>query len=99
MPALSEYSNVHDSVFNILSKKGYKVWIDPEKETYWAEKDGWDFSAFSPCALLGIVSLFEYKKPDHYKEYWWRESGDQSESTLATMPPDYVSVVRSNKFN
>lgn len=28
--------------------------------------------AESPCALLGIVSIFEYKKPSSYSEYWWK---------------------------
>ncbi|MFL9481689.1 hypothetical protein ACI6Q2_02855 [Chitinophagaceae bacterium LWZ2-11] len=95
MPALSEYSNIHDSIFNILSNKGYKVWIDVEKEIYWAEKDGWDFCALSPCALLGVVSIFEYKKPDCYREYWWREDGDASESSLSTVSPAYISVIHS----
>ncbi|SES07756.1 hypothetical protein SAMN04488559_12815 [Isobaculum melis] len=30
MPALSEYSNVHNTVFNIISEKGFRIWYDRE---------------------------------------------------------------------
>ena len=27
------------------------------------KKDGWDFVANSPCALLGLIAIYEYKNP------------------------------------
>ena len=33
MPALSDYLNAYDSVLNIISNKGYKIWcMDKEKD-------------------------------------------------------------------
>lgn len=92
MPALSEFSNVASTAIAILVKKGYQVWFMKETETYCAERDGWDFMADSPCALLGVVSIYEFKKPDKYEEYWWREE-DTSKGQLGSAPPRYTSVV------
>ncbi|GIQ57486.1 hypothetical protein Flavo103_06220 [Flavobacterium collinsii] len=39
MPALSEYSNVHTTVFNIIKNKEYRVWYNEKTETYCAEKN------------------------------------------------------------
>ncbi len=57
-----------------------------------AEKDGWDFMADTPCGLLGVVGIFEWKKPTSYKEYWWRERGDDIYGILPKTPPDYTPV-------
>ncbi|WP_323867946.1 hypothetical protein [Xenorhabdus szentirmaii] len=69
MPTLSEYSNITNTAFNILDKKGYRIWYNKKTNMYCAEKEGWDFMADSLCALLGIVSIYEFKKPNEYKEY------------------------------
>lgn len=94
MPALSEYSNVHNTVFTIITKKGYKLWYDKITETYCAEKDGWDFMADTPCSLLGIISIFEYKNPQTYEEYWWKEESSLSEENLRDHSPNYTSVIK-----
>ncbi|WP_202123118.1 hypothetical protein, partial [Escherichia coli] len=73
MPALSEYLNVHNTVFNILVSKGYNIWFNEEMDVYCAEKNGWDFMADTPCGLLGLIAIYEYKEPTHYHEYWWKE--------------------------
>lgn len=65
MPALSEYTNVYNTALNILDKKGFSTWYDDEIDMFCAEKDGWDFMAESPCALLGVVSIYEYKNLVH----------------------------------
>ncbi|WP_200753103.1 hypothetical protein ACI703_11190 [Isoptericola jiangsuensis] len=62
-----------------------------ETETYCAEKDGWDFMADSPCSLLGIISIYEFKNPSRYEEYWWRDEGT-SGGQLSSTPPRYTSV-------
>lgn len=92
MPALSEFSNVTNTAINVMIEKGYRVWFMKETETYCAEKDGWDFMADSPCSLLGIISIYEFKKPSRYEEYWWREEGI-SDVQLSSVPPRYTSVV------
>ena len=93
MPALSEYSNVTNTAINILIKKGYRVWHIAENEMYCAEKNGWDFMADSPCGLLGIISIYEFKNPKKYEEYWWREEDISLKHALSSTPPQYTSVV------
>ena len=78
MPALSSYSNVVNTCLLILREKGWRFWIvdkGKQSEAFWAEKDGWDLLGCSPIELLGLVAIFERKKPKRYKEYWWREEG------------------------
>ncbi|MEV7973955.1 hypothetical protein [Cellulomonas sp. NPDC089187] len=96
MPALSEYSNVEASAIEVLRRKGFQVWRDAQRECYGAERDGWDFLADSPTALLGLVGLFEYIGPDVHSEYWWRVARDDSD--LPNRPHPYTSVIhrRSN---
>ncbi|ATX14396.1 MULTISPECIES: hypothetical protein [Enterobacteriaceae] len=96
MPALSEYSNVHNTVFNILICKGYRLWHEKKQERYYAEKDGWDFVANSPCALLGLIAIYEYKKPDHYYEYWWKDEGLHLEKNISEIAPEYNSIILKN---
>ena len=38
---------------------------------FFAEKGGWDVAADSPTALLGVVAIYEARKPEEYREYWW----------------------------
>lgn len=38
MPALSEYSNVHNTVFNILICKGYRLWHEKNKKDIMPKK-------------------------------------------------------------
>jgi hypothetical protein len=100
MPALSEYSNVNASVLNVLAAKGYRLWctdLPGGDAEYWAEKDGWDFRADTPCALLGLVALFEHKQPDAYREYWWHEDGPLTVDSLPGVAPQYESVIMSSR--
>ena len=72
MPALTAYSNTENTALVILQNKGYQIWFDAETETFWCEKDGWDFSASGATELLGAVAVLEYHEPAQFKEYWWR---------------------------
>jgi len=92
MPALAEYSNVYNSALLILRNKGFQVWLDESTGLYCAEKDGWDFQADTPCGLLGVVAIFEYKQPSEYREYWWREEGQDIYSNLPRQPQAYKPV-------
>jgi hypothetical protein len=92
MAALSEYANVHDTALKILLKKGYQVWLDDEAELYCAEKDGWDFRAESPCGLLGVVAIYEFKNPGAYSEYWWKEGGENVFLNISHEQPAYTPV-------
>lgn len=93
MPALSEYSNVYNTALNVLDKKGFSVWYNEETELFCAEKEGWDFMAESPCSLLGIIAIYEHKKPDRYHEYWWQDNDKALYPATSQHKPDYVSVV------
>jgi hypothetical protein len=94
MPALSEYSNVYNTALLLLREKGYRLWHDRERELYYAEKEGWDFAAGTPCGLLGLIALFEARQPAAYGEYWWRIEGPDLYNNLPASPPDYQSVIR-----
>ncbi len=97
MPSLSEYTNVYNSVLNILKKKGFQSWYDEDSELFCTEKDGWDFMAESPCGLLGLVALYEFVKPKKYDEYWWRVNEEDIYEKLPNKPNEYVSVVYQDK--
>ena len=72
MAALADYTNVYDTALSIIAKKGYQLWYIESTKTYWAEKDGWDFTSDSPTGLLGVIAIFEFHHPVEWKEYWWR---------------------------
>jgi hypothetical protein len=94
MPALSEYTNVHDSAVSLLRRKGYQVWRDDEQQLYGCERGGWDFFADSPVGLLGLVAMFEAARPADYREYWWRDPRAAAAcAALPTSPVPYRSVV------
>lgn len=70
MAALGEYTNVYNTALNLLVRRGYQVWHEPDTREYCAEKDGWDFRGMTPLALLGAVAVYDprpytpvYKRP------------------------------------
>ena len=94
MPALSQYANVNSTALAVLEEKGYQVWYEKETELYYAEKDGWDFAADDPCGLLGVVAIYEFKRPRQYSEYWWRHGSAADTKSVPTKPRRrYKSVV------
>jgi hypothetical protein len=99
MPALSQHSNVDTEALAILKDKGWQVWIDRHdgEERYWCERDGWDLNADSLTALLGLVAIFDYRAPDAFREYWWRDSSVPYSRELATAPQPYVSVIKRGR--
>jgi hypothetical protein len=92
MPALGAYASVWNSALAVLEEKGYEVWHDPGPDLFYAQKDGWDFAADDPTALLGLVAIYEHRKPEAYAEYWWRATPRCGSTDLPTTPPDYTPV-------
>ena len=86
MAALSEHSNVYNTALLVLKRKGYQVWYNSNTKDYCAEKDGWDFMSRSPCGLLGLVAIYEIKRPSSFAEYWWREEGPELYRALPNAP-------------
>lgn len=73
MPALSYHGNVDDTAVALLRRRGFQVWCDEQRSSCFAERDGWDFIAFDPVQLLGLIAVFEATAPAEYREYWWRD--------------------------
>ena len=100
MAALADHSNVYNTALLILQRKGYQLWKESHGtgrrryELYGAEKDGWDFLANSPLALLGAVAIFEEKRPTSCTDYWWREEGSQLYHHLPDSPRPYKPIWR-----
>jgi hypothetical protein len=93
MPALSYYTNVHNTALVILQRKGYRVWTELDNDTICAEKDGWDFMAEDPVQLLGVVAIYEFHHPPAYREYWWKiDEPRVDERSIPNRPPDFVPV-------
>lgn len=93
MPALSEYSNVYNTALAVLQRKGYQVWYDKSLGAYLAERNGWDFQSETPCGLLGLVAIFDEKRPTEFSEYWWKEDVPDVYQNLPECPPkEYVPV-------
>ena len=94
---LSDHSNVYNTAIRVLEKRGYQLWYDSEIECFCAEKDGWDFNSPTPTGLLGLVSIFEATKPVSYKEYWWRDEGDLTYTSLPSASRPYSAVGSKHK--
>jgi len=92
MPALSYYTNFHNTALVILQRKGFRVWTEQDGNAICAERDGWDFMAEDPVRLLGLISIFEFHQPGAYKEYWWKIDDPWLYESVAAGPPDYVPV-------
>jgi hypothetical protein len=90
MPALGYYTNLHNTAFVILQRKGYRVWADGDMIC--AEKGGWDFMADDPVQLLGLISIYEALQPSDYREYWWKIDEPGLHGNIPEGPPDYVPV-------
>ena len=95
VPALSQHANVYDTALVLVERKGFRVWQDQSRRTFWAEKDGWDFLADDPLGLLGLVTIWEHLAPSEYSEYWWRLRRERSYSKLPTTKPTYAPVYRA----
>ncbi|MFK7850590.1 MAG: hypothetical protein AB8D78_06390 [Akkermansiaceae bacterium] len=92
MPALTAYSNTENTALVILQRKGYQVWFDQDTESFWCEKDGWDFSASGATELLGAVAFREYHEPKEFKEYWWRIEEPWLLNNLPSEPQPFEPV-------
>lgn len=92
MPALSYYSNVHNTALVILQRKGYRVWTEQDRDLICAEKDGWDFMADDAVQLLGLISIYEAQQPSAFREYWWKIDEPWLSDSIAASPPDFIPV-------
>jgi hypothetical protein len=92
MPALSYYTNVHNTALVILKGKGFRIWRDRELDAICAEKDGWDFMAFDPVQLLGLVSIYETKQPAEFREYWWRIDRPLLYDRVSARRPKFIPI-------
>ena len=97
MPALSDYTNVYNTALAALKQKGYQLWYDAALELFGAEKNGWDFLADTPSALLGMVAIYESSAPEQYSEYWWRKDEEQLYGNLPAKPNPYTSVIHQRR--
>lgn len=82
MASLSSALNVYNTCLLILRRRGYELWTkEINKEIIWfAKKNEYDFAAYSPIELLGLVSIYEYQKPEtSSKGYWWKVEGENDE--------------------
>ena len=72
---LSEVHNVGNVAIITLREKGYRVWWvaseRPSADDWWAEKEGREFVATSPLALLGLVALWEERGDE-----WHEKAGE-----------------------
>ncbi|BCJ47460.1 hypothetical protein GCM10010168_18180 [Actinoplanes ianthinogenes] len=92
MPALSEHLNVFTTAIAVLENKGFSVWYDREKDTFCAERDGWDFWAYSPISLLGLVAIFEFKDPSEFAVRWWETEGSIRYPDVPETAPEYTPI-------
>jgi hypothetical protein len=92
MPALSYYTNVHNTALVILQRKGYRIWREQENDTICAEKNGWDFMADDPVQLLGLISIYEAHQPTTCREYWWKIDVPWLYDKVPSTRPDYTPV-------
>ena len=95
MATITDVGNVNESILAILLEKGFQVWSDNHYDSYWAEKDGWDFNVDSLPSLLGLVSVYEYMTPREYEAYWWKNIKQVSMESIPLINKEYVPVYSS----
>ncbi|SES07770.1 hypothetical protein SAMN04488559_12816 [Isobaculum melis] len=49
--------------------------------------------ADTPCSLLGLVTVYEFKNLKAYHEYWWKEEKIDFRGKLSEEKPLYTSVI------
>lgn len=92
MPALSYYTNVHNTALVILKRKGFRLWTEQGGDLICAEKDGWDFMANDPVQLLGLISVYETQQPSEFNEYWWKIDKPWLLKKVSARRPRFVPV-------
>ena len=94
MPALGAFSNVWNTALHILRQKGYQVWTDETQDTWYAERDGWDYTGNDPIQLLGLVAIYESVAPTCFEPYWWlvNTPGPLEIEAPSTIEPRYKPV-------
>lgn len=97
MPTLGDHSNVFDTAFAVMQRKGYRVWYEPDSCHWGAERDGWDFLAYSPTALLGLIAIHDFIQPTEFREYWWRIDDPNADSRNLPAKPEYQPVFLRSK--
>ncbi len=83
---INNHVNVYNTCLRILRSKGYELSVNgelddediiiPESLTWYAVKDEFSSVADNPLELLGLTSIFEFKKPQIDESYWWAVKGD-----------------------
>ena len=94
MPTLGEHSDVCHTGLVVLRQKGFQVWCERANHTHCAERDGRDFVADTPTGLLGLVAIYEHKRPQELRENWWKEPEPLVPRSVPTAPRPYQSVRR-----
>ncbi|HEU4477959.1 MAG TPA: hypothetical protein VFR80_05530 [Pyrinomonadaceae bacterium] len=78
------------SQLSLYAGKGYRVWWEaserPSADDWWAEKEGREFVATTPLALLGLVALWE-SRGDEWKKHGEPDLlGQLKREALAPLP-------------
>ena len=92
MPALSEHVNVYTTAIAVLEQKGFSIWYDKRRDSFCAQRDGWDFWADNPVSLLGLAAIFEHQNPSEYTSRWWETEGSMRYPDLPETAPEYIPV-------
>jgi hypothetical protein len=78
MGNLHAHANVWETCLQLLERRKYSLRVeigvddgDDEPYVYWAERDGFTFSAWNPIELLGLTSIYEDVEPSDARPYWW----------------------------
>jgi len=96
MATLVDSGNINNTVLRILEKKGFQIWND-RPNSYWAEKNGWDFNAKSLPELLGLIDIYEFINPKIYKEYWWKLDETITLENLPKKENSYTPIYKKRK--
>jgi len=96
MATLVDSGNINNTVLTILEKKGFQIWSD-RPNSYWAEKNGWDFNAQSLPELLGLIDIYEFINPKVYKEYWWKLDEKMTLENLPKQENSYIPIYKKRK--
>lgn len=77
---LTSHANVENTCLLILRSRGFKLRLEDNENGAWgylwiAEKDGFRLYAWNPIELLGLLAIFDHKKPKEDTPYWWVVKG------------------------
>jgi len=102
MSNLHAQTNVWETCLQLLKKRGYalraEIGVDDDDPClYWADGDGFTFSASNPIELLGLTAIYDDVKPAEDRAYWWCANTEPRARTEVSLDDELKEAARAEQ--